>query len=70
MPRGVLAGVEGLVRRRVAFQAVDPAQGDGQFVHAVVEGAPRLTELEGRRLRVPPDTLLCSLDHEVEVAEL
>lgn len=31
---------------------------------------PDLTLVDGRRLDVPPDTLLCSLDHEVALVEL
>ena len=29
-----------------------------------------LTTIEGRSLKVPPDTVLCSLDHEIEIVEL
>jgi hypothetical protein len=36
------------------------------------EGArrPRLTAVKDRRLEVPADTLLCSLEHEIRVVEL
>jgi hypothetical protein len=30
----------------------------------------RLTAVKDRRLQVPADTLLCSLDHEIQVVEL
>ncbi|MEJ2209156.1 MAG: putative baseplate assembly protein [Anaerolineae bacterium] len=50
-------------------RAVLAAAGSDEGEVAEASG-PMLSPVAGRMLAVPPDTLLCSLDHEVEVVEL
>lgn len=61
-------GVKHVLDVELAYRAVVPAR------ETEPEGEGRdkrpLTPLSERRLRVPPDTLLCSLDHVVEVVQL
>ncbi|MBN1656887.1 MAG: putative baseplate assembly protein [Anaerolineae bacterium] len=70
-------GVKHVLDVRLSYRPVIPsrerasmgggAQSEGE--EAETSRAP-LTQVTQRMLRVPPDTLLCSLDHEVQVVEL
>jgi predicted phage baseplate assembly protein len=74
-------GVKHVLEVKLSQRPVDPAQerppsSDEEEVRAGTPGAtplpsaPVLTVIEQRRFEIPPDTLLCSLEHEVKVVEL
>jgi predicted phage baseplate assembly protein len=72
-------GVKHVLDVRLGYRSVVPYQegrlhedlGEEEGGDTTPEAAEtRLTPVEGRMLEVPPDTLLCSLDHEIEVVEL
>lgn len=67
-------GVKHVLDVRLSYRQVIPsreraavAAGDGDERETL---RPPLTTVTQRMLRVPPDTLLCSLDHEVQVVEI
>jgi predicted phage baseplate assembly protein len=66
-------GVRHVLDVRLSYRPVIPSReptavaDDGEEVQPA---AAMLTPLSQRMLKVPPDTLLCSLDHDVQVVEL
>jgi hypothetical protein len=58
----VLSLAEGPVLSDVEGPVLSDVEGPGQV--------PELTPVEARMLQVPADTVLCSLDHDVEVVTL
>jgi predicted phage baseplate assembly protein len=67
-------GVEHVLDVQLATRLVDPLEETPQGSEPVEEGEDAgvalPTPLEGRRLTVPDDTVLCSLTHTVEVVQL
>jgi hypothetical protein len=69
-------GVKHVLDVKISQRPVIPAQEPAPAVDQVEEAPPPpvptapLTAMEGRRLDVSPDTLICSLDHEVVVSDL
>jgi predicted phage baseplate assembly protein len=57
-----------LNRREVLPSKVSPSRGEEERPEAAAEEA--LTPVTERRLEVPDDALLCSLDHQVEIVDL
>jgi predicted phage baseplate assembly protein len=66
---GVKHVLEVRLNQREVFPSKEPsARGEEDRPEAAAEGA--LIPVTERRLEVPDDTLLCSLDHQVEIVDL
>ena len=69
----LVPGVKHVLDVQLSHRQVVPAQEELAATESDEAEAPVeqvLTTIEGRSLKVPPDTVLCSLDHEIEIVEL